>query len=177
LNFVKRIPKVEQIAPVYAVIVMIIYSWALLHFFWRFPSWLFYSSLGEIAVIFAYMIVVNLLESLFVLLGFILAGMILPQRWFSERFVTRSVSLALLGLGYLIYVNQTYPSEASYPLAMYRWMLGVGAAILVIAFLIDRLGFLRNLLDALANRMVVFLYVIIPISVVSFLVVLIRNIF
>ena len=177
MNIVKKIPSPDQIAPVYAVVAVIIYSWGILHFFWRLPSWLFYSNLGEISIFFTYMIVVNFLESLFVLLIFVLACWLLPVRWFHERFLTRSTILALLGLGYLIYVNIIYPTEASYPLAMFKWTLAVGATILVLGFFIDKISFLRNLLEAFANRMVVFLYLIIPVSVVSLLVVLIRNIF
>lgn len=177
LSLLKKLPAVEQAAQVFAVIAMIDYSWAVLRFFYRFPSWLFYSSVGEISTFFAYMIVVNLLESLFVLLAFVLLGLLLPRQWFNERFVSRSVSMILPGLVYLIYINMNYPMQASYPLAQYSWMSMVAGVIIILAFVIDKIGFLRNLLDALANRMTVFLYLIVPVSAISLFVVLIRNIF
>lgn len=176
MNVIKKIPGLEQLAPVYALIAMIVYSWAALRFFYRFPSWLFYSTVGEISTFLAYLIAVNLLESLSVLFALVLLGVLLPHRWFNERFVTRSVSIALLGLGYLIYVNRTYPTEASYPLASYSWVLVVTVVILILTFLIDRIGFFRTVLESVANRMVVFLYIIVPISTISLLVVVIRNI-
>jgi hypothetical protein len=172
----KKLPSLEQTAQVFAVIAMVNYSWAILRFFYRFPSWLFYSSLGEVLTFLAYLITLNGLESLVVLLILVLAGVLLPRRWLLDRFVTRSLSLVLPALGILIYVNLTYPTEAGYPLASLRWVGTTALFILVVAFLADKVGFLRNLLDGMANRMTIFLYLIIPVSVVSIFIVLIRNI-
>ena len=156
---------------------MIEYSWALLRFFYRLPSWLFYSSLGEVGVFFSYMIVSSFLGSFMLLVIFILGSLLLPERWFHERFVSRSILPALLGLGYLIYVNWRYPAFDSYPLASYTWVLTVVILIVVFTFLIDRVALLRTLLEEFANRMVVFLYLIVPISIVSLLIVMVRNVF
>ncbi len=171
----KRIPKLEQIMPVYAVIVVMIYPWSLLRFFWRLPSWLYFSSIGEIVVIFAYMVVVNLVESILVLLAPILLSIILPQKWFYDRFITKGTLLILLGLGYLIYFNNHLKVQ-SFPLELVYWTPVVAVAILGLVFVIDRINFLNKILEELTNRLVVFLYISIPISVVSLLTVLIRNI-
>ena len=175
LNFVKRIPKVEQIAPVYAVMVVMIYSWSLSCFFWRLPSWLYFSSVGEIAVIFAYMMVVNLIESVLVLLAPIVMSIILPQKWFYDRFITRGTLLVLLGLGYLIYFDNHLQYQKPFPLDLVYWTPAIAAAILVLAFLIDWLGFLDRILKELTNRLIIFLYISIPVSLISLLIVLIRN--
>jgi hypothetical protein len=76
----------------------------------------------------------------------------------------------------LIFVNITYPTEAGYPLASLQWVGVAGLIILVVAIFVDRVGFLRRLLDGMANRMIIFLYLIIPVSVVSIVIVLVRNI-
>jgi hypothetical protein len=161
--------------PVYAVIVVMIYPWSLLHFFWRLPSWVYFSTLGEIAVIFAYMVVVNLVESILVLLAPILLSIILPQKWFYDRFITKGTLLILLGLGYLIYFNDHLTVE-SFPLQLVYWTPVVGIVILGLVFLLDRIGFLNKVLGELTNRLIVFLYISIPISLISLLTVLVRNI-
>jgi hypothetical protein len=176
-NLLVKLPSAEQLVQVFAAIAVINYSWSLLQFFYRLPSWLFYASMGEIGVKFSYMTFVNLLESLLLLALFVLAGLVLPRAWFRERFVSRSVSISLLGLGYLMYVNLYFPLADSYPLASYARDLTVLLVIAVLAFLMDRVAFLRSLLDGFANRTVVFLYLIVPVSVVSLLVVLFRNLF
>ncbi len=177
LNLIKRIPKLEQIAPVYAVMVVMIYSWSLSRFFWRLPSWLYFSSVGEITVIFAYMMVVNLIESILVLLVPILMSIVLPQKWFYDRFVTRGTILVSLGLGYLMYFDNHLQYQVPFPLDLVYWTPAIAAAILALAFLIDRLGFLDRVLNELTNRFIVFLYISIPLSLISLLIVLFRNIF
>ena len=177
LNIVKKIPRLEQILPVYAVIVVMIYTWSLILFFWRLPSWINFSTLGEIAVIFSYMVVVNLVESILVLLLLAALSMILPPKWFHDRFVTKGSSLVLLGLGCLMYFNNNLLDDILFPLLMLKKILIVVAAILALVFLIDRISLLNRFLEELANRMIVFLYIWLPISALSLLTVLVRNIF
>src|SRR5690349_10243188 len=69
LRIAERIPSLKQITPVYAVIVVFVYAWSLLHFLWRVPAWVLSHPLNDILANFAYMVVVNLFESLVVLLA------------------------------------------------------------------------------------------------------------
>jgi hypothetical protein len=177
LSMIEKIPKLEDIAPVYAVIVMMIYPWTLSRFFWKLSSWILFASVGDLAALFAYMVVVNLLESIVVLLVPILMSIILPQKWFYDRFRTRSISLVLFGLGYLIYLDKKLYADSPFPLTLVRWIPLAVILIVVLVFLVDRVGFFRKVLDELANRLTVFLYISIPISVISLLAILIRNVF
>lgn len=177
MNIVKKIPGLEKVVPVYAVIVVMIYTWSLLHFFWRLPSWLNFSTLGEIAVLFSYTVVVNLIESILVLLALVMFSMILPSKWFYDQFVSKGSSLVLLGLGSLMAFNQYLLDDILSPLMMLAKFLAAIAIIFILIFLIDRIGILKKGLEELANRMVIFLYIWIPISAIALLTVLIRNIF
>ncbi len=177
LSIVKKIPKLEQIAPVYAVIVMLVYPWTIIRYFWKLSSWALFTSLGDLANYFAYMMALNFLESIIILLAPLLLNMILPPKWFYDRFVTRGVSLVLLGLGYLILLNRNMNALDPFPWDMIRLIPIVAVVILILVFLIDRIPFVPRILDELSNRALVFLYVSIPISVISVLVVLIRNIY
>jgi hypothetical protein len=161
---------------VYAVVVVIIYPWSLLQFFDKLPSWLYYSSAGEIAVIFAYMVVVNLIESLLVLLAPILMSIVLPRNWFYERFVTRGTLFVLSGFSYLIFFNTHLNTLDPFPLKMVYWTPVIVLVILALVFLIDWLGFLDKILNGLADRLTIFVYISIPVSIVSLLVVVFRNI-
>ena len=176
LSIIEKIPKLEEIAPVYAVIVLMIYPWTLTRFFWKLSSWILFASVGDLAALFAYMVVVNFLESILVLLALLVMSIILPQKWFYDRFKTRSVALVLFGLGYLIYLNKNFHADSPFPLTLVRWIPIVAVAILVLVFLVDQVGFLRRVLDEMANRLTIFLYISIPVSVIALLVVLIRNI-
>ncbi len=177
MDILKKIPRWEKIIPVYAVIVMMIYTWSLLHFFWRLPSWLNFSMLGQIAVLFSYTVVVNLIESILVLLALVLLSVILPSKWFYDQFVTKGVSMTLLGLGGLMALNQYLLDDILFPRKMLARFVAFIAAIFILTFLIDRIDILKKGLEELANRMVVFLYIWMPISALSLLTVLIRNVF
>lgn len=177
MNLFKKIPSLEKIFPVYAVAVVIVYSWSLLRFFWKLPSWLNYSSVGEISVIFAYMMVVNLIESIVVCLGPILLSIFLPQKWFYDRFITKGTLLVSFGLGYLIYFANHLNYQNPFPLDLVYLTPTIIVAVFVLVFLIDWTGFLDKILNELSNRLTVFLYISIPVSLISLLTVLARNIF
>lgn len=172
-----RIPKLEQIKPVYAVIVVMIYTWSFVLFFWRLPSWLYYLTLGEIEVIFSYMVVVDLLESILVLLVPVILAIILPKKWFYDQFITKGNYLILLSLGYLMLFYGDLINDILSPWALLQKILIIGFVILALTFLFDKIGFLNKLVQEFSNRAIIFLYIWIPISIISLLVVLVRNIF
>ena len=176
LSITEKIPKLQDIAPVYAVIVMMIYPWTLTRYFWKLSGWILFASGGDLAAFFAYMVVVNLLESILILLVPLSMSIILPRKLFYDRFKTRSVALVLFGLGFLIYLNRNLHADAPFPMTLVQWIPVAGVAILVLVFLVDQVGFLRRVLDELANRLTIFLYISIPVSVIALLVVLMRNI-
>jgi hypothetical protein len=128
-------------------------------------------------VMLAYISVVNLMESLLVLLAPIALSLILPHKWFYDRFVTRGLLLASLGLGYLIYFDKQIQAGVPFPYALAKWTPVVFVLILVLVFLLDKINFLGRILEDLADRLTIFLYILIPLTALSLVIVLIRNLF
>jgi hypothetical protein len=60
----RRFPKMQDILPVFAVIATVVFSWSIITFFWKLPSWLFFLRADEILSILAYTLSVDMLESL-----------------------------------------------------------------------------------------------------------------
>jgi hypothetical protein len=172
-----KLPNRKQIAPVYATAVVIIYAWSLLHFFWRIPSWLYFSTAGEIAVMLAYLFTVNFIESALTVLAPILLSAILPRKWFLDRFVSKGMLLVGLGLGYLLYFDWKIQVDASFPYGLAKWMPLVAVPILLLIFLLDRVKFVSRILEELGDRLTIFLYIFIPLTAISLLTVLARNLF
>ena len=177
MNFSKRFPSLKQLSSVYSVAVVIIYGWSIIRFFCRLPSFIYYSTVGEIGVIFSYSITVNLLESLLVVSVPVVLSLILPSKWFFERFVARGVLLVLLGLGYMMYIGSHNNINEPFPYTLFRWAPLALLLILVLVFFMDRIKFLTRILEIVSDRFEVFLLISIPVSVISFMVVLIRNVF
>ncbi|MDP1544868.1 MAG: hypothetical protein Q8L87_02515 [Anaerolineales bacterium] len=161
----------------YAVIVMTTYTWSLVQFFWRIPSWLYFSTLGDIWIFFSYMISVNVLESVLLLVLPILLAFILPKRWFHDQFTVKGSLLILLGLGYMMFFHGNLIAGFLSPWVLLPKVLIAGSAILGLTFLIARIVFLEKFVLELSNRLVVFLYLWMPISALALVTVLIRNIF
>lgn len=172
----KRIPAWGQIAPVYAVIVLMVYTWTSLWFFWKLPSWLFFLNTGEIAIAYAYSLATNLMESLAVLCGPLILSMVLPKEWFFDRFVARGATLALAGLGYMMYVAFQFKTNADYPsLTLKPWTLALAVvAILFIVYLAGRLNLFGKIIEIIADRAIIFLYISLPFSLISLVIILIR---
>lgn len=176
-NLKKRIPSLAQLTPVYAVAVVIIYLWSLFRFSWRLPSFLNYSTTGEIGVIFAYLMVVNLLESLAVVSVPIILSVILPQKWFHDRFISQGVLLVSMWLGCLMYIASRILPEEDFPYALFKQLPLFLLLTLALVFLLVQIKFLSGILEEISDRFVIFLYISIPVSAISLIVVSFRNIF
>lgn len=116
------------------------------------------------------------MESLLVLAGVLALCVILPRKWFYDRFASRGVLLVILTLGLFIYFGSKTQPEMPFPWTLVRQLPLFFLLIIVLVFLLDQIGFLRKILTGTATRFIVFLYFSIPISILSLIVVVVRNI-
>jgi hypothetical protein len=171
-----RLPKQKELLAVYAVIVLMIYGWTILKFNYNLSGWLYFLNIGEILSVFAYSMTTNLLESLFVLAGVVVISFVLPKKWFADAFVARGVLLSVLVLGLMMFIANQFSTKAYYPADIIRWLPAYLVVIGIIVFFGGRIRFLDNLLELFADRAIVFLYISIPVSVLSLIAIFIRNI-
>jgi len=176
-----RLPNRQSILGVYAVIVFLVYSWTLFTSFYKLPSWMFYLTIGQILSVYAYAFSVDLLESILALAGVLLLDLtfFLALRNM-EEFQSRSI---LVFLGVLISSVSRFIHFPGYEdiekflsgeLIWWAIVLPLG---LVVAVVASKNKWVRKILDAVAERAVVFLYIYLPLSLVSLAVVIIRNIY
>jgi len=173
-----RFPRLHQILAVYGLISLIVYCWTLIWFFWKLPSWEYFMTTGEIAIVLAYAMATNFIESLTVLLMPLFLCAVLPAKWFKDFFLSRGSSLVILGLGYVMYISLHITSNNdSYPTNIVRLIPVIGLLILILSFLAGRISLLRKLFEELADRATIFAYIFLPVGFISLLVVVARNIF
>ena len=161
----------------YAVIVVLVYGWTLLRFSYNLPGWLYFLNLGEIASVVAYGMVINLLESILVLLGVIAAASVLPNRWFDNAFIARGASLSILALGLMMVIANQFRTRDDYPTDLIRWSPLLMLLIAGVVYFLGNMRRTRRLLEFFADRAIIFLYITIPVSIISLIVVLFRLIF
>ena len=173
--YLDRLPSLQENIRVYAVIAAFLYSWTILWLFWELPSWLNFLTVGEIVPIFAYGLATDFLESLLALAGLNLLCLLLPRRWLRETFVPRGFLLVALGLSYLMMITYWLGKEAVYPAGLEYWSLLILVLLLPFSLYAGRVPFIRNLTESVADRLTVFLYLLVPLSVISLLYVILRN--
>ncbi|GAB4540126.1 MAG: hypothetical protein Fur002_06290 [Anaerolineales bacterium] len=172
----ERFPTFTQMAQAYAVAVIFLYAWSLMRFFWRMPSFLKYSTAGDIGVIFAYLMSFDFIESLIVVSAPLFISLALPARWWREKFAAKSAILLALGLWYLNYIYEIIAPAAPLPQAL-KWTPLVLLGIFAAAFGLGEIKLIQRIVEDFTDRLTVFLYISIPVSVICFLVVLFRNLF
>ena len=154
-----------------------IYAWTLLWFFWKVPSWLGFLHIGEILTELAYSLATNFVESLLVLCGPLLLALLLPKKWFHDVFIARGTALCIAGLAYMMYLANQFTDKSGYPTESLRptTLLLVAAGIAVLVYVCGRIGMVRKVLEALADRISIFVYILTPLSLLSLLVVIVRS--
>jgi hypothetical protein len=170
-----RFPTLRENVQVYAVVAVPVYAWTILWLFWELPSWLNFLTLDEVLPIFAYALTTNLLESLLILAGLNFFCFVLPKHWFQDSFVARSLLFILPGLGYLMYYASLFGKEVDPPSALSLSLPVVFVALLLLSLFLSRILRLKNLAETVADRLTVFLYLLIPLSLLSVVFVLARN--
>jgi hypothetical protein len=178
-NLLQRFPNTSAIPPVYAVIAVPIFGWTITSWLWKLPSWLNFLTLGEIGAIFAYALMTAFLESLLVCGLVLLLSFLLPARSFRNVFVVRgtwfAIGLALSVLGYGAWRGWTRYTYAEMSLVVWSTVSLITIALLI--FFSGRFRFMALVAEWISDRLTVFLYILIPVSIVSILVVFIRNAF
>ncbi len=174
-------PDGKSILAVYAVIVTLVYSWTLFTSFYKLPSWLFYLTLPQILSVYAYSFSIDLIESIIALAGILLLNftifLFLKNR---EEFQSRSIILAtiLLGTSMLrLALFQNYEDINAFLSGELLWWAIAIPLGLILAVFAPRIKMVRSILEGFAERATVFVYIYIPLSLISLIVVLIRNLY
>ena len=172
-----RIPDKRNIVTVFAVAMFLVYSWTLFTSFWKLPSWLFFLQLGEILSIYAYAFVVNFMESLLLLLIALLPTVLLPRPWWKDAFIPRGVALILIVLGSAILHMSLYRTPDTRPAfvsGQLLWWAGTVLLAVLLTWLAGSVKWIRNGLESMADRFMIFLYIYLPLTMIAILVVVAR---
>ena len=169
-------PTWEQIIPVYALGMMILFSWAIVMAFRDYSvNWALNLNVLEILSLFSYVIVGSFFESILLISALIIMSLALPRRLFGDRFVFRSSVFVIAFLGSIMYLYSRVYSFGILTLFDSWLRFFVITAVLLLAAG-EIIQFVRKTFEALADRCIVFLYINLPLSAFSIIVVLIRNI-
>ena len=171
-----RLPKIQDIVSVYAIISFIIYGWTFVLFFWKFPSWLDFLTPAEIFGAFSYGVLTNLIESLIVIGGLLCLCVLLPPRTMRDAFAAYGSVITIIVLGSaMLYQYQFRAVRLGFTSGIRLWLVATVFAILLSVFLTAKIKILKSIILNISDRMVIFLYIIVPLSIICVLDVVVRN--
>jgi hypothetical protein len=176
-SLLKRFPESQSVLQVYAVIAVMFSGWTIIVFLRKLPSWLLTLNTGEIFTVFSYAIVVNLIESLIVLSLLLAICVLLPPRLFRDQFAVRGTIASLGLIGSLITVLLLLKKFGIG--GTDRLLMGFLAILLLTAVLLAfsaKVRFIQTAALWISDRLVVFLFVLMPLSAILLIYVIIRNI-
>ena len=173
----QRLPDFPSVVQVYALIAAVFAGWTITAFLWKLSAWLLLLNLGEILTILSYAFAANFLESLIVLSVLLAVGALLPAPLFRDDFVVRGAILSLGLVGSLIAfvgaeVQLGFENGS-------KLLLAPLAVLLLTGFLLQRSATYHRLRLAatwLADRFVVFLFILLPLFALGLVYVILRNV-
>lgn len=165
-----RLPSRKDLWPVYALIVFMVYTWSFFFSFWELPSWSMFMTVGELLAVFCYVMSLSLLESLIFLA--VLSGLcfLFPPSWLKEHFIVRgsSISFSLLA-GMMVYWYFIFPDHS---IISFVYIL---VWTVIVAIAVEKVKWMRLAALWLSERLTIFLYLYLPLSLISLIVVVYRN--
>jgi len=172
----KRLPNFNDIVSVYAVIASMLFAWSLLLFFWYLPSWLHFMTLSDVIAVFSYVMASSFVESLTFLLFLLILCFLLPPNYLRNEFIARGTSITLCVIGMIMFY--LHMNNANMAKILFSGN-GAGLALTAVAvsLILTWVDGIRKALISLSDRLTIFLYILIPLSLFSLLIIIIRNIF
>jgi hypothetical protein len=176
--FRNRFASIQDIVLVFAACVVPLYSWSILVFFKKMSYWLLFLDAWDLVGIFAYAQAFAFLECAIVLLALVFLGAILPARFLRDRFVAQSSALVFLTSGWLIaqQLGRAQFFLFTPPRTMLLWLSLYLVSVGVSCVLIYRSKRLEKSINSFSERLTVLLYVYVPITFLSVIIVVLRNV-
>jgi hypothetical protein len=179
MNLRLKLPSSTQTAQVFAVTCLVIYGWTTYRFLETLPSWLYYLRFGEILSNYAYTAVIDFIEALLFIGAILLINLLLPRRLFFDRFVARGSLLSIFVAAYLIYLALRVGASKAFqfPEALFVWAPVVFALLVIAAVLLALWEPVRRVMEDFADRALILLYVLLPLTALGFVVLVFNLIF
>jgi hypothetical protein len=176
-----KLPSRQEVLPVLSVIVFIVFTWTLYRMFFQVPSLLFYMRVWDVLIISAYVLAFALFESAVVLGLLLIFSLVFPVKYFKDNFVAQGSTVVLMiSMGAVALqrkMNIMYRLDG-WELILYPFVILAAIVFVIFAasYIYDRFKILPRIISTVAERMIVFVLLYVPLSILGMLVVLVRNI-
>ena len=176
-RLLSRFPNRQEIVHAFATAAFLVYGWTIYSSFWKVPSWVFYLRTSEIFSVYAYSFLVNFFECVFLVLFLLAVNFFFFGNLWKDKFLPASVVMlvALVGSSLLHLHRYEDPTlRESFLGSQPLWWGSTFLISFLASFIVVRFPWFSKLLENLADRFSVFLYIYIPLTILSLFIVLAR---
>ena len=140
-------------------------------------QWIMFLNVGSIFSIYAYAFVVNFLESTLLLLVATIPSIVFPVSWWKEKFVPKGATLAIvimISAQVHIHLYRTPDVQNKLLSGQLTWWIVTFLVAFFLSWMAGRFSLMDKTLVEIAERLGLFLYFYLPLTVISFIVILAR---
>jgi hypothetical protein len=172
-----RLPSRQEIWGVFSVLVFAVYSWEIRQYLFKFPSFLYYSTPGDLLSILSYMMAVALFESLLVAAVLVVIAAILPSGWYRDGFAYKGFLTVLILAVSSIQFQKYLPTHFPETSVIVRQAAVTGGFLLASIGLAHKVPDLQKLLIKVVDSISIMSFIYVPLGLLSLAVVIMRNLF
>jgi len=181
MKLLSKIPSRQEILPVFSLILFIVFSWTIYRMLFQIPSWLYSHTKSGIFFLAAYVFAFALFESVLLLAFILIINFVLPRYLFRDWFIAQSSLVILASTGWALIVQFQRESLSTFDLPqLIAWIVLYLLSLLLMTFvfyiLLRKYVKVKTIVETIADRMVVFAWLYVPVGLVSLVIVVIRNI-
>lgn len=178
-TLLKRFPPRADLIAFFSFAAFLVYVRMLFFFAWKLPSWLYILTANEILSTLAYSLAFSFLESLGYTALFAIICFLLPISWFKARFVPRAVwAMTVWMISWSLFFSPIEGwKQGGVEMAgsLFIWLVVTLLLAGFAAFAGARFPVLTRSGEWLADSTLVFLFLLVPASLISLIVIIIRN--
>ena len=160
---------------VLAIAVFVCFTWTFVGFFNKLSSFILYFTPAEIANILAFMMAFALLESLAATGLLVLLSAILPSSWLKEGFAFKGFVILLVATLTAILFQKALRDYFPSPQMLLTYTVLPLLVIVLLIRLVKSQPKIQNILLSVQDRILIMLFIYIPIGVIGLMVVMARD--
>ncbi|MFC1997192.1 hypothetical protein ACFLXI_06245 [Chloroflexota bacterium] len=179
LTFIKeRLPYKKDAITVLLVCAFPIFVWSIIYTFFEIPAWLIRSTTWDLIGMIAYTQAIALFESLTLWLFLIIICIVLPPKYFRDRFIASSAIFVFTTTIWFILIHFNDSKIRLWGGKEFLlWFCIYGISIIIMYFLVFRLNKLESFIIWVCEHLSILSTLYLFIGVFSFIIVIIRNLF
>jgi len=173
----KRLPTSQEIQNIFGFLVFVIFTWSIRGFLYKLPSFLLYYGVGKIIGTLAYMLSFSLVESIVLFMLLLVVVVSLPGAWLRNGFSWKAglLILALSAFSLFLQSSITFRLPSAKALIIASALIVTG--LFTLWFLCAKYQRVRTVTELTMENFSIFVYLYLPLGLLSVLIVILRNVF